>query len=71
MAEQRHGRLHANECLAGVGEDGQVKDGAGSQMQVLQPVRSQDFQEEVRKWGDEPHLHEVVEDGDLSGRPGV
>ena len=69
MAEQGHGGRNPDKGLAGLGEQGQIQDGAGREVQELQPEGFQDREEEVREWWDKPHPHEDPDDGDAVGLP--
>ena len=64
MAQQSHGRHHAQIRLAIVGEDGQEKDGVGMEMQRLQPVVAEDLIEEIREGGNQPCGDTAREEGE-------
>ena len=51
MAQQSHGRHHAEVRLAVVGEDRQEKNQVGMKMKGLQPVMAEDGVEEVGEGG--------------------
>ena len=63
MAKQRHGRYHAQVCLAVVGEDGQEEDRVGMEMQRLQPVMGKDLIEEVGEGGTCPAMMLLMKKG--------
>ena len=64
MAQERHGRHHAQVRLTVVGEDGQEEDRVGMEMQRLQPIVVEDFIKEIRERGDQPNGGAAREEGE-------
>ena len=54
MAQERHGRHHAQVHLTVVGKDGQEEDRVGMEMQRLQPIVVGDFIKEIREGRNQP-----------------
>ena len=63
MAQERHGRHHAQVCLTVVGKDGQEEDLVGMEMQRLQPIVVEDFVKEIREGRNQPDSNAAREEG--------
>ena len=63
MAQERHGRHHAQVRLTVVGKDGQEEDRVGMEMQRLQPVVVEDLIKEIGEGGTNPAAMLLVKKG--------